>query len=333
MTILKATGGRKSTVNSTIMMWKEKGKLIEVMCVHIDDLCYGGNDEFNEKVINKIKEKIKVGMEENRNFNYIGIDITDNEKEGVIMSQEDYVKEKVRIPAVINGNINRYLNKWEQKNYRSDLGQLNWLAQNTRPDLSYMVSYLGRNMEQATTKNFSELSRTMLKARERGGQVHIECLKGEVEIEIYADESFGNVEGGKTQIGYYIGLKDKDGNICPIVWKSRVAKRVVNSTLATETFSVAEAVEWGEYIKHLWEELNNKEWDKKVKIAIKTDCKSLEEALKSANGVKSRMVRIELAIIENIGWVNSKDQIADCLTKKNVSPENLMNTVGGIRGC
>ena len=54
------------------------------------------------------------------------------------------------------------------------------------------------------------------------------------------------------------------------------------------------------------------------------------------------MVRIELAsiknrieegIIENIGWVNSKDQIADCLTKKNVSPENLMNTVGGIRGC
>src|SRR5215469_11488539 len=119
MEILKATGGRKSTVDLTIMMWKEKGKLIGVLCVHVDDLCYDGNEEFNEKVINKIKEKIKVGMEEN--FKYIEINITDSEKEGVIMSQEDYFKEKVRIPAVIKGNINRYLNKWEQKNYRSGL--------------------------------------------------------------------------------------------------------------------------------------------------------------------------------------------------------------------
>src|SRR5215469_12363830 len=257
------------------------------------------------------------------------------------MSQENYVKEKIRIPVVTNGKINRYLNKWEQKDYRSGLGQLNWLAQNTRPDLSYMVSYLGRNMEQATTKNFSELSKTMQKVRERGGKVHIGCLKGEVEIEIYADASFGNVEGGKTQIGYYIGLKDKEGNTCPIVWKSRVVKRVVSSTLAAETFSVAEAVEWGEYIKHIWEELNNSEGEKGVKIDIKTDCKSLEEALKSANGVKSRMVRIELAsiknrikegIIENIGLVNSNHQLADSLTKKNVSSEKLMNEVGGIRG-
>ena len=115
---------------------------------------------------------------------------------------------------------------------------------------------------------------------------------------------------------------------------------MVSSTLAAETFSVAEAVEWGEYIKHLWEELNNTECENEVKIVIKTDCKSLEEALKSANGVKSRMVRIELAsiknrieegIIENIGWINSKDQITDCLTKKNASSENLMNVVGGIR--
>src|SRR5215469_1841251 len=146
----------------------------------------------------------------------------------------------------------------------------------------------------------------------------------------------------EKQIGYYIGLRDEEGNTCPIVWKSRVAKRVVSSILAVETFSIAEAVEWGEYIKHIWEELNNTECEKGVKIANKTDCKSLEEALKSANGVKSRMVRIELpsiknrieeGIIENIGWVNSKDQIADSLTKKNVSSEKLINVVGGgIRG-
>src|SRR5215469_3056054 len=114
-----------------------------------------------------------------------------------------------------------------------------------------MVSYLGKNMEQATTKIFGELSKTIQLSRGKGGKVHIGCLKEEVEVEIYADASFGNVEGGKTQIGYYIELRDEEGNTCPILWKSRVAKRVVSSTLAAETFSGAEAVEWGEYINTL----------------------------------------------------------------------------------
>ena len=79
---------------------------------------------------------------------------------------------------------------------------------------------------------------------------------------------------------------------------------------------------------------------KGIKI-IKTYCKSLEEALHSANGVKNRMVRIELAsiknrieegIIGNIGWVNSKEQIADSLTKRGVSSVKLMEVIGGIRG-
>jgi len=56
------------------------------------------------------------------------------------------------------------------------------------------------------------------------------CLKGDVEVEIYADASFGN----------YIGLKDREGNTCPIIWKSRVAKRLV-----------------GSIVKHIWEEVNN----------------------------------------------------------------------------
>ena len=50
MAILKTTGGRKSTVDPTIMMWKEKDKLIGVMCVHVDDLCYGGMKNLMRKL-------------------------------------------------------------------------------------------------------------------------------------------------------------------------------------------------------------------------------------------------------------------------------------------
>ena len=34
-------------------------------------------------------------------FKYIGIDIVDGENNGIIMEQNDYIREKLRIPIVI----------------------------------------------------------------------------------------------------------------------------------------------------------------------------------------------------------------------------------------
>ena len=45
-----------------------------------------------------------------------------------------------------------------------------------------------------------------------------------MQIEEYFDASFGNVEGEKSQIGYIIGLWDRRGKRCPLVWKSRVGE-------------------------------------------------------------------------------------------------------------
>ena len=33
--------------------------------------------------------------------------------------------------------------------------------------------------------------------------------KDSIHMEVYSDASFGNVEGGKSQIGYIIGLRNK----------------------------------------------------------------------------------------------------------------------------
>ena len=67
-------------------------------------------------------------------------------------------------------------------------------------------------------------------------------LKGmknqEVNIDVFADISFGNVEDGKTQIGFYVRLRDGKG-----IWKSKLARRVIGSTLAAEVAGMIEAVE------------------------------------------------------------------------------------------
>ena len=55
--ILLETGGRRSIFDNTIIMWKKKSELIGIMCIHVDDLCFGGNEEFEEKVIKVIRKK------------------------------------------------------------------------------------------------------------------------------------------------------------------------------------------------------------------------------------------------------------------------------------
>ena len=59
-----------------------------------------------------------------------------------------------------------------------------------------------------------------------------------VTIKVFADASFGNVEGVKTQIRFYVRLADGLGNRSPIIWKSKVARRVIGSTLAAEVACV-----------------------------------------------------------------------------------------------
>ena len=67
-------------------------------------------------------------------------------------------------------------------------------------------------------------------------QIRIQGLnKGDMVILVFSDASLGNMRGEKTQIGYIISLKDDEGNICPIMWKSKVAKRITRSTMDAET--------------------------------------------------------------------------------------------------
>ena len=64
-------------------------------------------------------------------------------------------------------------------------------------------------------------------------------------------------------------LKDKPGNQWAPVWKSRVAKKVIGSTLAAEEASVVEAIEWAEYIKFLRKEIVER-WES-MDIVVYTD--------------------------------------------------------------
>ena len=91
--------------------------------------------------------------------------------------------------------------------YLSLLGQLNWLVQHTRPDLVVGVSMASRKLEAVSAGDMRILIKLVEKVKNSMVKVNMGRLEREsVQMEVYPDESFGNVEGEKSQIGYIIGI-------------------------------------------------------------------------------------------------------------------------------
>ena len=189
----------------------------------------------------------------------------------------------------------RRLSEREQSMYRSLLGQLNWLVQHTSPDLAVGVSMVSRKLEAANAGGMRRLFKLAEKAKNCMVGVNMGRLEREnVQMEVYSDASFGNVEIGKSQIGYIIGLRDERGERCPLAWKSRVGKRLARSTILAEAIGLEKALEMAVFLREIWRELSGEE----VAVVGKIDSKTLERAIVSTTGVSSRRLRIDLAAIK-----------------------------------
>ena len=96
-----------------------------------------------------------------------------------------------------------------------------------------------------------------------------ELNKKDTVIEVFSDASLGNMRGEKNQIGYIVSMKDDEGNISPVIWKSKVAKRIIRSTLNAENLTMEEGLENGIWIERIWEKM----YEKKVTVIGYTDSK------------------------------------------------------------
>ena len=202
--------------------------------------------------------------------------------------------------------------------------------------MSFAVSEMSKAFQGGSTEDMKRLVKITRKMKECEGRVEMERIEeGKEVLEVYSDASFGNVGEGQSQIGYIVSLKDTRGRKCPILWKSVRAKRVAKSTIEAEALSLGEAAETAVYLKEIWKEITG---NKEIPIIIRTDSRTLESALKSTSGVKSKRLRIEIAAmremlerkeIENVEWVGTEQQVADILTKKGVNNKPIREYVFG----
>ena len=110
------------------------------MVTHIDDFMHCGSALFDNMVIKPLLGRFIPGKQETNKFCYIGFGIDQNHNE-ITLDQGKYVPELqgIRIDPGQAKEKSSLLTSEEQKQLRSLVGQFNWVAHGTRPDLAYEV--------------------------------------------------------------------------------------------------------------------------------------------------------------------------------------------------
>ena len=329
-------GAKRCSLDSSLFMWYRDGHLEGIVSIYVDDFLYAGSTEFNKSVIEKLKSKFLIGSSASQSFKYVGLNI-ESTSEGILVDQLQYAKglQPICVSRVRAMNKGSELSEEEKAEYRAILGQLNWIATNTRPDIAFDVCELSVSLKEATMTDLLRLNKVVERVTKDSVKVSFPKIQSleSCQLECYTDAAFGNLPNSGSQGGIIIFLKDELGQKCPIFWQSRKLKRVIQSTLAAETLALVEGAETSFYIASILKEVTK---IKEMKIHCYVDSKSLVDALSSSKQVDNRRLRIDIAVLDDmlekkelstVSWIDTKNQLADCLTKRGASTEKLRAAV------
>ena len=270
----------------------------------------------------------------------------------ILMTHEDFT-DKLKpafIPTTRRKQRASQLTAKEISVLRGINGSLNWLAGQTRPDLSSQTSLSQQAFPSPTIHHLCEANNVIRRAKMNKdlGIRFLPISPSDLRIVCHADAAFANV-GEFTQAGYILGFTSSNldqgekSPWTPAIWRSFRLPRAVGSTLAAEAQSMVSAtgtLEWASLI--LSEAIDGpfdvRKYEEMLKIrtpVIVTDCKSLYDHLisvSSPTAVEDRRTSIDIVILRqsilrmqaSVRWVPTNRMLADSLTKNAGDPTDLL---------
>ena len=190
---LEQLGMREVSGNSALFTMHSDGKLIGLVCSHVDDLLMAGNEKFKTILTDKVLKMFKFSKVEWKKFKYLGCQVEKLENGDISLNQNDYITnlDDVDIPA---GRNSWKVNENERKIIRKVVGELLWVSLMTRPDLSFEVNRLSGNILDATIRDLKDAKLLVEKAKSNPVRLNFTKLgnREDLEVRIYTDASYNN---------------------------------------------------------------------------------------------------------------------------------------------
>lgn len=196
-----------SKANPAVFLWENGDQRVErVLACHVDDFLWGGSSEFEVRVINEIRKTFLVGKEEgeeNKPFPYVGIELSKHEK-CIELNQKHYQKniEFIAIDKCRLTEKEAMLTPMEKESLQSKIGQILWIARQSRPDIVLDASNLASNLKKANVQTLiaNKANKIVKNIKSESVTLKFQCLGHEssVKLVIFCDSSLGNLPDGGT---------------------------------------------------------------------------------------------------------------------------------------
>lgn len=285
--------------------------------LQVDDGLFTGTDEFRQDE-REMHKQLKMGsgmdLEKDGKLEFSGVTFV---KEGadIIAHQRNYVEAKIEKVRPEKGVM------MERTTAKQIAGTLAWIATQTAPQISIEVSKLNQMI--TFDDSSSKFANTAITKAIKKGKLGMRFKKLDLDsmyVAGYADASLGSNPDLSSQIGGFVCVRDKYGVCCPAAWFCRKGQRKAGSALASEVIGFVTLFDYAFMVRHTLSKMTNR----KVPLYLFTDSYSMFSTITKSSSVREKRLLLDLAIIreaysdkavDNIGFVRTKFNIADCLTK------------------
>ena len=331
-------GCKSSSIDNGMFLMHSDNELIGILLIFVDDVLWGGTDKFHESVIVNLKEELEVGSEKESVFDYIGISMIQEEDHSIIINQQQYINSSLQLIEISRERMkekNSPLNKDEKKELRSAVGRLNWVAGITRPDISFIVGTINKG-KSAVVEDLLTTNKIIKLLKSTPTNIRFPNFvdMNSTYIKVFTDASYQNCPDGGSQGGHVVFLTDGIKS-CPVAWHSKKVRRIVHSTLASETLALVEGCETAYMEARRLSEIITGNPDNVKPVVCITDNYNLYESAHSTNLLTDRRLHVEMNILRQmitrnelkLEWCKSEDQLSDSLTKVGACTELLREVI------
>ena len=314
-----------------------------ILSVYVDDIVLASEDDVIREEAKRLLKECFIVKDLGELHHLLGIEI--EQRDGKLhMHQKNYIEKllekfnmkdcnPVKTPMEVDGprqlsNFNNEAQEIELP-YREIIGSLMFIAQNTRPDISYTVGILSQYNDKYQEKHFTAAKRVLRYLKGSSGLGILYETTGE-QLKVMTDSDWATCPEGRKSISGYLSIMAGG----PIAWKSVKQKTVALSTAEAEYMSLATGAKETLWLTRFLQEILCGAW---VENPMMIYCDSNSAIQLARNDVvkgRSKHIDIRLHFIRDlikekilqVSYVKTEDNLADILTKPLPAPRHSLLT-------
>ena len=337
-------GCKPLKLDPSVYVYHHSDKLAGFCVVHVDDILIGGEKVFHDNIITKICADFMLSSRKSKQFTYIGWNINQG-SEKIEIDQIDYQSgiQKIELGAARLNQLDHELNDSEKKLYQQLLGKLQWISSQSRPDIRFAVLECSLMASKPKVADIVAINKVVKKLKKRELKITINLPPSNVEdlsIIAFSDAALSNLPDKTSSTRSYVIFIKSSSKMAPLIWCSKKIERVAKTIIYAEGIALGKCLDEAINLREtMLDALNSKDTERSddlLPIFGVTDSKSLWENIKSSAQASDLKLRREVASIKeqiylkevhSILWTTTDLQLADCLTKKTASPDNLISVL------